>query len=188
MEPGRPDPASPRCRHGHSVVTSLTGDQAMRTIRPFLALVVVLVALAACAGSAAQLAPVGQPADEFGYSTRRAPARSRPPVPPRERPRAKTIRAATPIGARDDAKIIRTGTIELEVKDVPTALRTARDAIVGLGGYVGASNTSNFDDKPSRPDHVPDPGRSLGGRARHPAHPQRPDEARSSPSRPRRST
>ena len=53
------------------------------------------------------------------------------------------------VGARDDAKIIRTGTIELEVKDVPTALRTARDAIVALGGYVGTSNTSNYDDRPT---------------------------------------
>ena len=52
------------------------------------------------------------------------------------------------IGARDDAKIIRTGTIDLEVKDVPSAIRIARDAIVGLGGYVGASNTSNYDDQP----------------------------------------
>ena len=53
------------------------------------------------------------------------------------------------IGARDDARIIRTGSIDLEVKDVPTALRIARDAIVGLGGYVGASNTSNVDDQPT---------------------------------------
>jgi uncharacterized coiled-coil protein SlyX len=48
-----------------------------------------------------------------------------------------------------DAKIIRTGTMSIEVKDVGAALRTARDAIVGLGGYVGASTTSNDGEQPS---------------------------------------
>jgi hypothetical protein len=48
----------------------------------------------------------------------------------------------------DDAKIIRTGTIELEVADVPTALVIARDGIRGMGGYVGASQTENRDNRP----------------------------------------
>ncbi len=38
-----------------------------------------------------------------------------------------------------DAKIIRTGSLELTVADVDVATRTARDTIRGLGGYVGAS-------------------------------------------------
>ena len=37
----------------------------------------------------------------------------------------------------------------LEVSDVGNALRVARDAIVGLGGYVGASTTSNDGEQPS---------------------------------------
>ncbi|MEA2578696.1 MAG: hypothetical protein QOD78_2284, partial [Chloroflexota bacterium] len=49
----------------------------------------------------------------------------------------------------DDAKIIRTGTIELEVTDVPTALVTARDGIRAMGGYVGASQTQNVEDRPT---------------------------------------
>ena len=53
------------------------------------------------------------------------------------------------IAAVDDAKIIRTGTMSLEVSDVGNALRVARDAIVGLGGYVGASTTSNDGEQPS---------------------------------------
>jgi Domain of unknown function (DUF4349) len=53
------------------------------------------------------------------------------------------------LGAVDDAKIIRTGTMALEVSDMTSALRVARDAIVGLGGYVGASTTSSQGDKPS---------------------------------------
>jgi hypothetical protein len=39
--------------------------------------------------------------------------------------------------------------MSIEVSDVGAALRTARDAIVGLGGYVGASTTSNDGDRPS---------------------------------------
>jgi hypothetical protein len=53
------------------------------------------------------------------------------------------------IGAVDDAKIIRTGTISLEVSDVPGALRTARDGIAAMGGYIGASNT--YTDTGDRP-------------------------------------
>ena len=37
------------------------------------------------------------------------------------------------------AKIIRTGSLQLTVTNVDTATRTARDAIRGIGGYVGAS-------------------------------------------------
>jgi len=48
----------------------------------------------------------------------------------------------------DDAKIVRTGTIELQVTDVASALRIARDGIRGMGGYIGASQTENIDDRP----------------------------------------
>ena len=53
------------------------------------------------------------------------------------------------VAAVDDAKIIRTGTMSLEVSDLAPALTAARDGIVGLGGYIGASTTSNDGDKPS---------------------------------------
>jgi hypothetical protein len=48
----------------------------------------------------------------------------------------------------DDAKIIRTGTIDLQVSDVTVALRTARDGIRAMGGYIGASQTRNEGDTP----------------------------------------
>ena len=54
-----------------------------------------------------------------------------------------------PAAAIDDAKIIRTGAMALEVKDVPTAIRTARDGIIGLGGYIGASTTGTQADRPT---------------------------------------
>ncbi len=52
------------------------------------------------------------------------------------------------LGAALDAKIIRTGTMDLEVTDLNKAVSAARSAILGMGGYVGASSTSNIDDQP----------------------------------------
>ena len=40
----------------------------------------------------------------------------------------------------DDARIIRTGSMDLEVSDVEAAVKAARTAILAMGGYVGASN------------------------------------------------
>jgi uncharacterized protein DUF4349 len=121
----------------------------MRTIRPFIALTVLALAIVACAGGATS-APQEAPADARGIGSTGAEAGGMP---------AASAAAAAPagpdgydanaIGTRDDAKIIRTGSIELEVSDVGTALRTARDSIVALGGYVGASNSTNADDRPT---------------------------------------
>lgn len=44
-----------------------------------------------------------------------------------------------------DAKIIRTGSVQVTVADVDIATRTARDAIRGMGGYVGASQEQRDD-------------------------------------------
>ena len=48
----------------------------------------------------------------------------------------------------DDAKIVRTGTMELEVADVTLALSAARDGIRAMGGYIGASQTQTYDASP----------------------------------------
>ena len=125
-------------------------------IRMILIVVLAAVALAACGGGASTiLAPVGDSVDggsgqsgrgfaeapaggddgdsEDGFA---APGASAAPVP------------EDGLGAADDAKIIRTGTMDLEVDNVPTAVRVARDAIRGFGGYIGASQTYNQDDQP----------------------------------------
>ena len=44
---------------------------------------------------------------------------------------------------RDDAKIVRTGTLSLQVDDLASAVRAARDAIRGLNGYVAGSRQTN---------------------------------------------
>jgi hypothetical protein len=114
-----------------------------------IALTVLTLSLGACAGGAAsrpEVSTVGNAVGESGEA-------GGPPAVPGAAPVPATgtdgFVDANTIGARDDARIIRTGSIQLEVSDVPRALRTARDAIVALGGYVGASNTSNADDRPT---------------------------------------
>jgi hypothetical protein len=52
---------------------------------------------------------------------------------------------ADPAAPRDQALVIKTGTIQLEVKDL-TVLIKARTSIVGLGGYVSGSEQSSGGD------------------------------------------
>jgi Domain of unknown function (DUF4349) len=136
-------------------VAGTTEVHDMRTIRPSIARIALIAAigvfLAACGGSASGpiLSTVGNAVDDSGSQSggtgyfsgqegRAAPSAG--PVPP--------ITDDGVGAAVDDAKIIRTGTISLEVTDVPRALIAARDGIRGLGGYIGASQTENIDDQP----------------------------------------
>jgi hypothetical protein len=120
----------------------------MRTIRPLIALTVLAIMLGACSGGASSgLSAVGAPIDG-GNAQPAAPTAA--PAPGQDTSGENAFSYdSNAIGPRDDAKIIRTGTIQLEVEDVPQALPVARAAIVALGGYVGASSTSNFDDRPT---------------------------------------
>ncbi len=113
-------------------------------------LVLVLgITLVACAGSGGTLSTVGSAVRNpvagdvggsgsgYGEGEQAAPTAG-PQVP------------GDGVGALvDDAKIIRTGTIDIEVTDVPKALLAARDGIRGMGGYIGASQTANTDDRPT---------------------------------------
>ncbi len=47
---------------------------------------------------------------------------------------------------RDDAKIVRTGSLNLRVDDLDASVRAGRDAIRGFGGYIGASRQTNDGD------------------------------------------
>lgn len=126
----------------------------MRTIRPSIALralsiLVIAMLVAACAGAASsRLEPVGdgveRPASEGeGFVTGGAIPSAAPAAPDEEGGGGGDF--GSPV---DDAKIIRTGTITLEVKDMTAALTTARDGIRAMGGYVGASQTWNEDERP----------------------------------------
>ncbi len=126
--------------------------RAARLAGPRLILIVLLTLLmAACAGSGAStiLSTVGNRVDgENAYA-------GGEPLPSAAASAAPAAAGATGsdvkgdgVGAVDDARIVRTGSIELEVQDVARAVTVARDAIRGLGGYIGASNTSNDGDQP----------------------------------------
>jgi uncharacterized protein DUF4349 len=120
----------------------------MRMTRPSIALgaflVITIAVLVACgsAGSAA-LSPVG---DEnvgglfSGGGAAQPAASAAPSAGPAEAPNVGNL--------VDDAKIVRTGSIDLQVKDVATAVGAARDGIRAMGGYIGASQTSTLDDRP----------------------------------------
>lgn len=47
----------------------------------------------------------------------------------------------------DDTKIVRTGALQITVADTDRAVSAARDAIRGLGGYIGASEQTRDDDR-----------------------------------------
>jgi len=122
----------------------------MRTIRSFLTLIAIALVLAACSGSSAVLSTVGNPvAAPAALPDKAAGGGSEAQPPANGVPQPAPGQNGGPVAAVDDAKIIRTGTMALEVSDLNAALRTARDGIVGLGGYVGASTTSNQQDQPS---------------------------------------
>jgi hypothetical protein len=50
--------------------------------------------------------------------------------------------------ARDQTLVVKTGTLDLEVKDFDASLARARTAIIGLGGYISGSQMAFDGDRP----------------------------------------
>ena len=120
----------------------------MRAIRSLFLLIAIAIFVAACGGSAsAPNTAVGGPVDGTGTGPAAVPAAGNGQGSKGDAvagaPAPNPTSGTGEVAAVDDAKIIRTGTMALEVSDMTSALRVARDAIVGLGGYVGASTTSS---------------------------------------------
>ena len=117
-----------------------------------------LLAVAACSGS-------GAPTTVSGVGG--LAARPAPPEGPIAGPTAAPIAAPTSateatsagaqsrtsdgqvavVGIGDEALIVRTGSLALEVKDLDGTLLQARGRIVGLGGYVSDSERTNAGDQ-----------------------------------------
>ena len=120
-----------------------------------LVLTLILTAAAslavACSGSAAApdlsargaaAAPAALPADgSTGSSTEGGQGGT--PVTPAPIAGGIGSTGANGTAIQDGARIVRTGSLQLDVKDVKTSLNAARDAITGMGGYIGASQQSN---------------------------------------------
>lgn len=130
----------------------------MRTTGPSIALgaflILTVAAITACSGSASSapiLSTVGNAVDNGQYGAgagAQAAASAAPSAGPVEAG-GEPVPAGSPgVPIVDDAKIVRTGTIDLQVTDVTTALGTARDGIRAMGGYIGASETTTQDDHP----------------------------------------
>jgi Domain of unknown function (DUF4349) len=117
-----------------------------------LFLLLISILIAACAGgstSAPSAAPAEAPRDNGGVPAGQGGNLQGGEAPAEEpQPGASAAPEPPAVGADVDAKIIRTGSMDLEVSNVPEAIREARDAIRNMGGYVGASQTSNIDDQP----------------------------------------
>lgn len=108
-----------------------------------------LAVIAACGGSAAS-APFGE---GTGAVPAGAPAASAAPAAPAPDSRSGAGNGSNvggngdQVAAVDDAKIVRTGSLELEVADVAKALAGGRDAIRSVGGYIGASQQQRSGDE-----------------------------------------
>jgi hypothetical protein len=118
--------------------------------RRILLITLLAFGVAACAsGSSTILSTVGSGVgndNSYGEAAASAAASAAPAAAPGEGMADGS--GGNAVGPVDDARIVRTGTIELQVQDVPRAVGVARDAIRGLGGYIGASNTFNDGDQP----------------------------------------
>ena len=120
--------------------TPVRPDRHPRSLVPVLLSALILVIATAC-GSAAQ-----------------APAGGNAAAPPE--PAASAAPAGGDTGGRgavdgngeqyalvDDAKIVRTGSLQMTVADTDKAIVAGRNAIRALGGYIGASEQQRTDDK-----------------------------------------
>jgi hypothetical protein len=114
------------------------------------ALVVVglVLTVAACSSSAQVLSSVGTAIDQRaplpGGDTMAAEA-----APTSDGSSAAQNGTGTEAVYKDDAKIVRTGSMSLQVSDLDGALTKARAAIGALGGYVSASTQTSDGDTPT---------------------------------------
>jgi hypothetical protein len=114
-------------------------------------LLMAIIALAACGGAASQsrvLSTVGSAVDDSAYGGGAGGAQAAASAAPAAAPSGAPAEPNDVGNLVDDAKIVRTGTIELQVKDVPKAIQVARDGIRAMGGYIGASQTGTLGDDP----------------------------------------
>ncbi len=124
-------------------------------VRPVLVLgLVATFLLAACGGSAsAPLENVGAPipgSERTGQSQGAAVSPEDAALSPDEQGPATggADGNGNPASAlRDDLKIVYTGSLQLVVADLQQALAKGRAAVAAVGGYIGASEESNTDDR-----------------------------------------
>jgi uncharacterized protein DUF4349 len=122
--------------------------RADRSVAALIVLTLTLASLAVACGGAAS-AP-NRAATGGGAAAPAAAASAGPAQPPDDGSSAGGGGSGSAAGGNtvaifNDAKIIRTGSLQLTVDNVARALTSARDAIRGLGGYIGASQQEGND-------------------------------------------
>jgi hypothetical protein len=110
-----------------------------------LGLLLILV-VAACGGAASTvLSQVGAPVDgQTGSQGKPAPGSGGDSAGAPEAPGGGQNGQ---LALKDETKIVRTGSLQLQVDALAPALTRARDSIRAVGGYIGASRESNDGDK-----------------------------------------
>src|SRR5919107_2498560 len=114
-----------------------------------LVLATISVIVAACSGSAAQ-APArgaGEAAEQPQAAASAAAAAGGGAGNPSTGQGGQPDDIGNPAALVDDTKIVRTGSLEVTVADTNKALNSARDAIRGLGGYIGGGPQAKGDGK-----------------------------------------
>jgi Domain of unknown function (DUF4349) len=118
--------------------------------RLLLGLLALGLAVAACSSSAKILSDVGAPIGGSDYAAGAAGAPEALPSAAAsgaidQSSSGSRTGAGTSAVFKDDAKIVRTGSMELQVADLTKALAAARTAVAALGGYMSASTETNGD-------------------------------------------
>lgn len=116
-------------------------------LRPLLVLgLVTTFLLAACAGGTSAPAGIAEGGVDEGGDRVAAPVA--PALPQDGGGQGGVDDAGSPPSApRDDLKIVYTGSLQLVVADLQQALAMGRAAVAAAGGYIGASEESNTDDR-----------------------------------------
>jgi uncharacterized protein DUF4349 len=117
----------------------------------FVALIVVACGAASMGAGGASAPAAGGGQDNLGGVNAEQPAglpaaSAAPAAPGGTKVQPGDQAGGDPAAFRDGARIIRNGSMQLEVADVPKALASARSSILGVGGYIGASQQSRNGD------------------------------------------
>lgn len=113
-----------------------------RVARTIILAIAVVALVAACGSTAKILSQVG---DSVGSGPQGEAVEPQPVTGGTDGSGGTRDGTASPV---DDALIVRTAQLGLQVEDVDAALAKAREAVGALGGYIGASTRSLQDDHP----------------------------------------
>jgi hypothetical protein len=121
---------------------------ARRPLHTVLALLAVILVIGACssAGAGPVLDTVGSAIG--GEVQRDASNGYGAPLPAASAAPGVVDEGGPAVGQRDDALIVRTGSLAIEVTDFDAALAKARTAVTGLGGYISGSQMATDGDQP----------------------------------------